>query len=492
MAMGMPAVEDAIGGWTEGRGPLYRRLADAFQAAVERGDLAPGASLPPERVLARSLAVSRSTVVGAYGLLEQAGLLERRQGSGTRVRSRADAPTPRALGSVVAPPTRNALVSRVLDDSDAAIDFVGGYVVGRTSGLPPAMFEAAAEALSLASESSGYAPLGYYPLREAIAALLTRSGLATATEQVLVTNGAQQAISLVATLYVQRGDSVVVEDPTYAGALDAFAAVGARLVTVPTSRVGVDVERLQDAVARVAPKLIYLIPSFHNPTGGVLPAHRREEVARLAQVAQVPIVDDEALQDLVLDGRSPPPPLASFAADGPILTLGSLSKLFWAGLRVGWIRADAPTILRLGRLKAAIDLGSPLPSQVLALRLLQGGASMHERRRRELAERRDVLERLLAELLPAWTWEHPTGGLCLWARLPHGDARELARVAAQHGVSIVPGPTMSAGTAGDRHVRLPFGRDPDVLREGVTRLAQAWAAYTPLAEPSARPLQVIV
>ncbi|MBV8202955.1 MAG: aminotransferase class I/II-fold pyridoxal phosphate-dependent enzyme, partial [Acidobacteria bacterium] len=235
-------------------------------------------------------------------------------------------------------------------------------------------------------------------------------------------------------------------------------------------------------VVRESPRLIYLVPSFHNPTGALMPEAHRLLVARLAADTATPVLEDLTLADLDLDAP-PPPPIAAAVPGAPVLTVGSLSKLVWAGLRIGWVRAEAPVIARLARFKVLSDLGSSLPGQVMAARLLRRAAAIREVRRQEARGRRSALERALAAALPDWTFSRPAGGLCLWVRLPRGNAEELAQVALRHGVAIVPGPTCSPRDAWESYLRMPFVLGDGEMSEGIARLARAWNDYAPAARP---------
>jgi DNA-binding transcriptional MocR family regulator len=472
--------------WSTGGGPLYRRLAGALRTAIARGDLSVGELLPPERVLARQLAVSRSTVVAAYELLQDEQLLERRQGSGTRIRS---APPQRGNG-LTSTLNRNTLFRRITDGPGGTIDLTGAYLL-EPGGLPEHSLQDVPHDLLQLSYTSGYSPQGYVPLREAVAGHLSRRGLPTTPEQILVTSGAQQAIYMAACLFLQRGDVALVENPTYPGALDAFATVGARLVGLRTGRHGVDLTSLTEHIVRLAPRLMYLIPTYQNPVGGVLAEPGRRSLAQLVQEHQVPLLEDDSLSGLSVGG-APPPTVASFAPNAPILTIDSLSKLFWAGLRVGWIRAPESVIAHLARLKAVTDLGGSLPSQVIATRLIDDYEEVRRERSSIIARRLELVTQLLTEMLPGWSWEPPQGGLCLWVRLPYGSATEFAQVALRTGVSIVDGSVASPDGSFDDHLRLPFGHRPEALEEGIRRLAKAWQLYAP-AEPSrAHSMAVIV
>jgi len=477
-----------IGDWSAGQGPLYSRLARAMQSAIESGELAVGTRLPPERPLAEALAVSRTTVVLAYKGLREQGLVESRQGSGTWVPRRAAhlRPAPRDERS------RSFLVdslTRAASDAPAdTIGFMGACLPGSGLALDEEWRAAQADVAEIAC-GTGYSPQGWPALRRAIAAHFEARGVPTTPDEILVTNGAQQAIDLVGRLLVGRGEAVVLEDPTYLGAIDAFSLAGARLLPVPVGPAGADIPALRRTTQQATPAVIYLVPSFHNPTGCVMPEGARREVAALAEASGVAVVEDESLAELTF-GAEPPPPIAAFAPRAAVFTVGSLSKLFWGGLRVGWVRGPRPLVTRLTRFKVAADLSGSLLSQALATRLLARRDEVARMRRRESRRRFECLTGLLREKLPEWSWTEPSGGLTLWVRLPTPGAEELARVALRHGVSIVPGPVHSPSHGFADRLRLPYVLDEGPLAEGIARLARAWQECRRPA--SERRLDVIV
>ena len=266
------------------------------------------------------------------------------------------------------------------------------------------------------------------------------------------------------------------ENPTYLGSIDIFTGMSARLLTVPVGGDAAWLARLKETVTRAAPRLIYLMPTFQNPTGAVLPEASRRALARLSRELQIPIVEDNTLADLSL-GPKPPAPIAAFDAAAPILTVGSLSKLFWGGLRIGWIRASEEIVTRITRLKIMADLGGSLVGQLIAVRLLAEAERVKAIRRREMRERLSRLTTLLTRRLPEWRWTPPAGGLSLWVQLPRGDANTFAQVALRHGVAVVPGSLASPdGGCADR-LRLPYVLEAGPMKEGVERLARAWEAY---------------
>jgi DNA-binding transcriptional MocR family regulator len=450
-------------------GPLHSQLSQGLRELIELGELPVGATLPAERALAGALSVSRTTVVTAYQSLQQEGRLERRQGSGTRVRSTAE----RA--------ERETVSSHLLAGDHAAAQFLNGPLATidfATAALPclPVVADTAAamdreEYLELGQQHHGYHPRGLPALRERLARWYTEEGLPTTAEQILVTSGAQQAVELVTQGCLQAGDSVVVEEPTYRGALEAFALAGCRVRSVPSDERGMDVAAL---VKLSAPRLVYAQSTLQNPSGAVLAPDRARRLVKLAEEQHVVVVDDTALAGTAFEDSRP---LASYGDSERILTIGSMSKLFWGGLRLGWIRGASRTISRLAQMKGITDLGTSLVSQQIGLHLLSQVGPARAVRREELAAGLADLTGLLTEHLPSWTWVAPRGGASLWVRLPGADTTQFAQVALRFGVALLPGAVFSASGGLTEHTRLPYAVPPAVLRAGVHRLARAWSAY---------------
>lgn len=467
---------------------MYARLAKAIRAGIGDGTIPVGSRLPAERVLADALAVSRTTVTAAYGLLEEEGRLERRRGSGTRVKLRSDL---QGAEAPTVPLSQGVAIETLLGELEGTVDLTVAGFLGAEA-LPADMLAISAEEAENALLGHvGYLPSGLPELRERIAAWLSRQGLPTVSPQVIVTSGAQQAIGLVAALVLQPGDAVVLENPTYFGAIDLFRSRGARLVPVPLDRDGVDVEALTDAVATSAPALIYVTPTCNNPTGTVLSPERRRSLARLLESFGGYAIEDQALAPLLYKDE-PPLSIAALTDSENVVVVGSMSKLFWGGLRVGWIRGSETLITRLARLKVMADLGSSLPSQLIASRLLPKAAEMQARRREQLRERWRVLTNLAAELLPSWELCPPAGGPFAWARLPGGEADRLAQIANRRGVRIMPGSTLSVDGSHADHVRLSLTPEVETLAIGLRRLAEAWKVYdTPVARRSTEPPVIV-
>ena len=444
--------------WANGSAPLHQRLAQAIEHMIRVGDLPPGSHLPTERDLAQVAAVSRSTAAHAYRRLKADGHLESRQGSGTWVIER---------GSARGSSTRTEHLGPLLGDVGDTVDLALAVP------QPPPRLRIAVTATGI-----GYEAAGLPRLRAAIAEHYQRRGVATEPDQILVTNGAQHALSMVLRHLVEPGGTVAVEEATYVGVLDAVRTMGARLAGVPVDREGIDVEALAAVIDRRAPSLVYLNPTHHTPTGTVLSVPRRRRLVRLVERSSVPLVDDTTLADLAFDRGSAPPLLAGLDRSGAVVTLGSLSKVIWAGLRVGWIRADTRLIEELVQRRMVDDLAGSVPSQQAAIRLVEHLDEHAEARAELLAARHRHLLDALAVQLPDWTVEPAHGGTVVWAQLPDGaDAESFSAVAAAFGVNVVAGSAVTTHAGVSDRVRLAFVATPEVIDEGVRRLGDAWQEY---------------
>ena len=472
-ALSATTLTRVVDGWSSGPAPLYRSLAGAVVAAVERGDVPRGARLPAERAAATALAVARGTVVAAYDLLAASGVVERRRGSGTWV---VDDRAPQLRLHELAAGLRARQLSRETLAGGGVVDLALS-VLPTPADLPRDAFRLDVAELDRVAHGHGYHPAGLPALRERLAALHSDDGVPTRPDQIVVTGGAQQAVALTARLLVHPGDVVAVESPTYPGAIDAYSRAGARFATMAGDGAGV----LPAEVARVlaaSPRAVYVVPSAHNPRGTVLPDHRRRELAALAEEHDTWLVEDECLAWSVYDRDGPPPPIAAHGHDRRILTVGSLSKVLWGGLRLGWIRGPAPAVARIGRLKAAGDLGNCAVSQALTLGLFDRIPEIAAARRRRLAAGAATLCGLLAAALPDWRMRPPDGGLSLWVRLPGTTGDAFAPVALRHGVRVLPGSAASPDEADLDHLRLAVSLPPARLRLAVDRLAAAWGEFT--------------
>ncbi|MFC8924002.1 PLP-dependent aminotransferase family protein [Cellulosimicrobium sp. NPDC057127] len=475
-----PAAVRLLGRWHAG-GPAYVALADAVRAAVLAGTLAPHTRLPSERDLAAALGVSRTTTAAAYRRLRELGFARSRTGAGTVVvlpdggRRRPAART--AGGDVPAGTPGDGTPVDLADLSQA------------TSAAPSGLHAAYARALERLPAylgDGGYEPYGVAALREAVAARFTERGTPTGADHVLVTTGAQHAITTLATTLLRPGDRVVVQSPTYYHAMEALRRAGARLVPLPVGRggpgatPGFDVELFESTLHQVAPRLVYLVPDFHNPTGYTLTAAERAGVREAAARHRVTVIGDETLTDLALD--APPdatddvaPPLAGDGASPHVVTVGSASKSFWGGLRVGWVRAHPDLVARLARTRQSADIATAVLEQLAVVELLRERGAVLAERRAALRAQRDLLCGLLADAVPDWHVPVPAGGLSLWADLGAPLAHAVAAAAAAQGVLVNAGPTFTPDASSTDRLRMTFSRRPEDLERAVPRLAAAWS-----------------
>ncbi|WP_159328530.1 PLP-dependent aminotransferase family protein [Streptomyces tendae] len=323
-------------------------------------------------------------------------------------------------------------------------------------------------------------------LRAALAARASARGLATGADDILVTTGSQQALSLLATALLEPGDTVLVERPCYLAALQAFGLAGARVVAVPGDEDGIDPGALEELVVRERPKLLYTVPTFSNPTGRTLSAARRAAVAEVAGRCGLWIVEDDPYGELRFEGERVPW-IASYdgARDRTVL-LGSFSKVMAPGLRLGWLRAPAGLRRACAVAKQAADLHTPTVNQLAAARYLADrDLDAHVARVAAVyGERRDAMLAGLADALPAGSvWTRPEGGMFLWARLPHGyDTTALLPEVVRHNVAYVPGAPFHAGEPDRATLRLCFvTQTPDEIAEGLRRLGAGLREATPEA-----------
>ncbi|HEY1705039.1 MAG TPA: PLP-dependent aminotransferase family protein [Trebonia sp.] len=470
------ALADLLGLWAAPDGPLYRMLATRIGRLADTGELPPGLRLPPERELASALSVSRNTVAMAYQHLRDEGMARSRQGSGTQIVPHRT--TPGAVHRA------NGWFARVLATADVRIDLSMAAVdcapqVAAALEDPATVLDRSARREIMTG--TGYFPYGVPSLRAAIASVLTtRYGLPTRPAEVLVTTGGQQGIDLLIRCELAAGQPAIAEDPTFPGGLDALQRSATRLVGVPAG----DVARLGHALQAHHPGLVYLIPSYQNPVGLSMPLATRESVVSLAAAhPDVVFIDDMVMADAGLTDAALPPPLAALAPGlANVVTIGSLSKTYWGGLRTGWIRAPEGIIARLTAAKSATDLGSTAYQQAVLAAVVAGQHDEIRKWRRDwLRLRYDALAGAFRERLPGWTWTPPEGGLTIWARLPgETDSGAFAEVALRHGVAVVPGRLLSVGGSPDaaRHVRIAYTRPPGQLAAAAEALAAAGQAGT--------------
>jgi 2-aminoadipate transaminase len=324
---------------------------------------------------------------------------------------------------------------------------------------------------------------GYRPLRELIARHTARYMVEVTPENILITSGSQQALDFIGRLFINRGDYIVVESPTYLGALQAWNAYGAQYIPIPMDEDGMLVDQLEEAL-RKGPKFIYVLPNFQNPSGATLSLERRKKVIELADKYGVPIVEDDPYGQLRYEGEHIPSLVhldSKFRGydgqcySGNVIYMSTLSKLMAPGLRLAWVIAPIEVIRKLVIAKQAADLHTATFAQYVAFEVGKGGfMDDHVRFIKSVyRERRDVMLEMMDEMFPrAVRWTKPQGGMFLWGILPeHMDAAEVLKIALQRKVAFVPGGSFHATGGGENTMRINFSyARPEVIREGITRL----------------------
>jgi DNA-binding transcriptional MocR family regulator len=448
----------ALLGAPGGSGPRYAALAARVQELLGTGALPVGTRLPAERELAEALGVSRVTVASAYRTLREEGYARTRHGSGT----------------VTELPHGPGVEWPLPRDGDGVVNLAHAAPPASPHLLPA--YTRALELLPGALGDSGYHPDGLPALRQAVADRFTARGLPTEPDQVVVTAGVMDAVGLITTALLSPGDRVLMEHPTYPGAVQLVTDLGAVPVPVPVDPADPDalVQAAHTAARQSAPRLAYLMPDHSNPSGATLSATgRRKLAATLWQQGTLTLVD-EVTTGLHLDeDATAPPPFAAGVPDAATVTVGGLSKSVWGGLRVGWLRTDAALAARLADTYGQRQLTVGVLDQLTATFLVADLDRVLADRRAELRAGRDVLTAALAELLPDWSPYPATGGLATWCRLPAGlSSAALTRAALVEGVRVAEGRAFGTGAAFDDHLRLPFTRPAAEVRAALAVLAR--------------------
>ncbi len=450
------------------RSPAYLGLADGLRLLVSDGRIAAGTRLPSERELTATLGVSRTTVARAYALLRERGYLDSRRGSGSV--ARLPGPPGVTADHLLSPGVPDAQPSHPSATAPAEVDLT--IAAPAAPAGTAAAYERAVEQLPAYLAGIGYFPSGLPVLRESIAARYTERGLPTSPEQVVVTSGALSAVAVAGRALAGVGDRILVESPTYPNAIAALRGTGARLVGVGVDPAGWDVAAVAAALRQVSPRAAYLVPDFHNPTGALMDEDQRARVGHALARARTTAVVDETLAEMALEDVTMPLP---FAAHAPgTLTVGSASKAFWGGLRIGWLRAPLDRVGALVGARLGVDLGAPVLEQLVLTELMHRRTEILAERREVLRRSRDTLVDALRERLPSWRFRVPVGGQALWCELPEALSSALVVAAERHGVRLAAGPAFAPEGGLERFLRLPYTRRPDELARAVERLAVAW------------------
>lgn len=456
-------LKDVLDHWQTGTGPLYQQLTDAIVSLAEAGSLEYGARLPSERALAIELHLSRNTVTAAYQRLRDQGWLEVRPGAAPRLGSRS-------RGVLALSP--EARFSRILTGQYEPI------VAFNTASPPPAPVVVTAvndPATFLGGApvaGNGYAALGHRELVLAVTEHLRDQGIKANPDEVVITSGAQQAVWLAVTMLGGPHAPVALESITYPGVFDAVAAAGSRPLALPMTPSGLDAAASAKLLRAGRPSVAY-ITTYHNPTGTALAEEDVQVLLAGAAAAGTTVIDDRTIGELNLDGVERRP-FAALGSDAAVITVGGMSKVFWGGLRIGWLHTNATLAAQIRHRRAAMDLGGPAFIQRIGAKILnEHYQSTLEWRLGALRESLAALEEAVLENGLDWQWQPPAGGPSLWVRLPDGGAERFAER------SVAVGAPVAAGSAfevmpgvGANHFRLPFYLSPDDMRRGIKMLAE--------------------
>ncbi|MFP3896813.1 MAG: PLP-dependent aminotransferase family protein [Anaerolineales bacterium] len=485
-------VEMQISVERESSTPIYRQIETQIRSLILKGRLPQGSYLPSERMLAHHLAVNRTTVVNAYRELAADGLVEGRVGEGTVVlgtesgQAEEEAPStvPLSWTRLIRPEVRElrgSLVRRVEDLSmrPGVISLATG--VPRTIPSPHLHLKDLFQQVLATSGQSLFRDspaAGLAPLRAELGRRLAMRGcVKPSAERIFILSGSQQGLYLVAHLLLHPGDVVLVESPTYLGALEVFRAVGARLVEVPLDDEGMRMEAMARILSHIDVHLIYTIPNFQNPTGSTMSAGRRKALLTLAQRHQVPILEDDLYGELAYDG-APPAPLRAIDEEECVLYLSGLSSILGPGLRLGWLLVPSALVKPLTALRQAMDLHPDnFVQEIVHTLLTEGGFDAHlEWVRSTYARRREIMLGALGRYMPPGVrWNHPQGGFYIWCSLPQSlNSEELLDKAVDKGMIFVPGGVFFSDGRGECFMRLSFvSPSAGDIEEGVRRLAAA-------------------
>lgn len=464
-----PDLVGLLAGWSDvGHGTLPRRLAHALRRAIHSGVVPTGWRLPPERQLAASLAVSRTTISEALDELRAEGLLSSTQGRGTFVSS----PVP-------SPPVG----TRVADHLSA------NRGVDLATGNPPDLshlpnVEIDMSLLTASGGGPGVYVTGLPAMAEAVADLYRRGGFTgparrTDADEIHITAGAHQAMSLLVATLVARDRPLALAQLNYPGIFDILDGQGLRAAPVGIDSAGMLPESLEQVIVEQRPAALYVQVGPHNPTGRVLPPARVRALAEIVDRYDVAVIEDHTLASLTFPGVARPETFLDTCRTATVVSIGSMSKVCWAGLRLGWIRAPQPLIEQTMYRRLSLDLGASAPSQLIALSLLPRLDEIAAERRRRLVEAVEFGHAALAEAMPEAVIDRPEGGSVLWTELPIADAGPFVSLARRHGVHVAPGSICVAGRVPGPYLRICVDRPLDLIREGADRLARAWRDARP-------------
>ncbi|MDR3599526.1 MAG: PLP-dependent aminotransferase family protein [Desulfosporosinus sp.] len=482
--------------------PLYLQIKSQIRQLILANELPPGFRLPPERKLAASLGVNRTTVVNAYHELVADGLIQPHVGKGTIVNPLLCAEpfsldhfassNSELLHSPVQPISwqnfytkqsermYNPVLASILDEigDEDQISFALGSPAGEY--YPLEEFRQISQTVMRSGnwQAFEYGPtIGHYPLRKFLEEWLSLRGIRTQAQSIMILSGSQQGLDLLAKVLIEPGDYIVMEEPSFLGAIGVFKAAGARILTVPLDQEGLRINLLEQILSRHRPKFIYTLPTFQNPSGTKMSLSRRQELLKLAYQYHVPIIEDDPYSELYYEGQ-PSPSLKSLDKHGHVIYLGTFSKMLFPGFRLGWCVAPPPILEQLALAKQHVDLHTSTTTQWIMTEFCRQGLldkhllTVRSQYKRQLNAMVTALTNFAP---PGLSWTVPEGGYYLWCELPPGiKAATLLTKAAEKKVTFIPGNAFYTNSGGKDRFRLCFSRHSETtITEGICRLCKA-------------------
>lgn len=454
--------------------PIYIQIKNEIREMIYSGILPKGFSLPSERKLAEELGVSRSTVIKAYEELKTLGLLDSHMGKGTKViienynqllnNEKHTLPLSwyQFFDSNIAPANDHTIIDIIdMIECKNTIYFSGGiadpelYPVDTIHRLQENLYK------KCGKDMLNYSAVeGYYPLRDSISQLMKLRHISSSPKEIMILSGSMQGMDFIARTFITPRDVVIVEEPTFMGALQSFKLAGAKVIGVPMDEEGIKTDILEILLNKYKPKFIYTIPTFQNPSGTLMSLERRYKLLELAYKYQVPIIEDDPYGELRYEGK-PIPSLKSLDQYGYVIYLSTFSKILFSGMRVGWVVAPSPVIKKFSIIKQMTDLHTNVPSQYILDSFLREGLYEDHIKSicREYAHKRNVMAKALKKKKNSGiSFEIPRGGYYIWCKIPDGILQPQLLLKSSHkGIVYTPGNVFyPEETDGNNYIRLNF------------------------------------
>ncbi len=464
--------------------PIYLQIRDRIRRLISSGALQPGDRLPSVRELAKEAAVNKLTVIEAYSVLEADGLIHARQGSGYFVNCCPEIPLnlvssfAPAQRVVIPPPQYGTFCKSYMTSFEAQrqpgiLDFSSGFP--QAFGLEDLQRIARRAMSQIADTLYQYdTPRGLQTLRQQIAQLLVQRGLIVSADNLMITTGSMQGISLALRYFVQPGDWVIVETPCYHGALSILENLRARTIGIPMTPAGMNLELLEQYLKSHRPKLIYTVSTLHNPTGITTSLAHRKQLLALAQQYDCFILEDNAYEGLQFEPV--PPPIKALDQQNRVIYVSTFSKTLMGSLRVGYMVVTGEHLQPLIEQKLINDLHTPTPSQAIVSEYLASGHYRHRLRDLQtyhLQSRNQMLQALEDHFPAEVTWTVPIGGLLLWVQLPDRlPLEQICHTLREQGILTTPATAFFPDRKGYNAMRLNFSHPPESIAWGIAAIGK--------------------